>query len=433
MKISFKNNIKHSYNTDKKTKPFNKKKATIIAASSLLLTGAMLLANYNRTKIIKKPIEKLTEEIIPQNKEKFLNFCKSMKMENYVANEENIKNKIFRVDLHSHSNHSDGWGNVSDILNQVATYANEVYQKTGKKFTFALTDHDRISGIREANEIINNNPDKFKNVNFIPGVELSFSFNSGGEIKTGELLAYFIDPNSTSMQILVENLNVNRLKMINNFFEKIGKEFSRREMDNYFLNYDGETFAYNLHYRLRNYAQIKNRVNKIAQKNGENASQLYKKLMDGFVFGEKRIAKPFVSPEGFDYYLQKINYKNDVPIWDKQIDAICDEFFPKIVDNKIVSDTENSFEKIIDILKNDENVVLGFAHPYFTAKQMNNFRNEFDRLLEYANGKIQLCENYHQAYCSTISQAEIKEINDYLSKKGLIPMGGRDNHNSSFL
>jgi len=82
------------------------------------------------------------------------------------------------------------------------------------------------------------------------------------------------------------------------------------------------------------------------------------------------VPKSYVAPDGFDKYLQRNGIKTDVPMIDDSINNLCEEFFPKIVDGKVVSDTENSFEKIIDILKDEENVVLGFAHPYFTAKQM---------------------------------------------------------------
>ena len=64
---------------------------------------------------------------------------------------------------------------------------------------------------------------------------------------------------------------------------------------------------------------------------------------------------------------------------------------------------------------------------------MQNYKVEFDKLLEYANGRIELSENYHQAYNPNINVTEIDEINKYLLGKNLIPIGGRDNHKSQFL
>lgn len=410
-------------------KNFDKKKEAAIAGTGIAVVGGLIaLANYNKPRVIKSA----TNNCVNFGAEKFMELCKSSKLEHYVASTKNIQEKIFRNDLHSHSNHSDGWGKVANILNQVAEYADELHSKTGQKFTFALTDHDRVSGVREANAIIKNNPEKFKNINFVPGVELSFSFNSNGQVKTGELLAYFVDPNSKAMQTLVEDLNKNREKMIVNCIDKLGEGFSRSDMDNYFLNHDGETFAYNLHYRLRNYAQIKNRINKMAKIWNDDAGHLYKYFMDGYVFGHGRVPKPFVSPEGFNEYLKRTNVYTETQIIDENIDKICNEFFPKIVNGRVVSDTENSFEKIIDTLKDDDNVILAFAHPYFTAKQMSNYKKEFSELLNFANGKIKLSENYHQAYSSNIPKNEIEEINNFLLGKNLIPIGGRDNHAGSF-
>lgn len=389
----------------------------------------------------KTPLQKNNGLVDPQTivnkvKQDFICLCKSVTCENYRATKQNINSGVFSIDLHSHSTHSDGRAYVHNLLDEVADYANHVYQKTGKKFTFALTDHDRVSGVEEALKIIRSNPKKYENINFIPGVEFSFAFNSNGQIRFGEMLAYFVDPSSKEMKILVEELNTNRLKMIEEGIKKLGQGFSKNEMDDYFINRDGETFAYCLHYRLFNYAQIKNRINKIAQERGENAEHLYRKFMQEYVFKKNsRVQKPEVSPQGFDKYLKENNIETQTPMLDENITKICEEFFPKIIDGKIVCKTENSFEKIIDTLKNNDDVVLAFAHPYFTAKHMKDYKKEFLAFLKYANGKILMSENYHQAYPQDImdkNRSFIEEINDFLLSQNLIPIGGRDNHDKDF-
>lgn len=420
--------------SENQSKPEVKKKYTFftagsLAVGSLVVGGALLLSKFNKTMLLKDS----TVNLAKFNKKKLLDLCKSALPENYVSTVENLKNKVFRIDLHSHSNHSDGWASVESILNQAVTYGNELYEKTGKKFTFALTDHDRVSGVREALQIIKSNPDKFKNIDFIPGVELSFVFNSNGQIKSGELLAYFINPDSPAMFKLVEELNQSRLKMIDDLVKNLGDGFCRSDLDNYFLNKDGETFAYNLHHRLRNYAQIKNRINNMAKIWHDDPNHLYKYFMDRYVFENGRVPKPFVTPEGFDAFLRRSNVYTETQMIDDHIDKLCQQFFPKLDNGYVVSETENSFEKIIDSFKNEENVVLSFAHPYFTAKQMSDYKKEFDNLLRYAKGRIQLSENYHQAYSSSISKSEINQINEYLLSKNLIPMGGRDNHSDVFI
>ena len=399
------------------------KKYLTVAAEGAAICGAVILARYNKL-------------FLGQNaKNNFLKTCKSLTAENYKAMPENIKKYTFSADLHSHTNHSDGWGNVNDILNQAAEYADNLFKKTGRKFIFAITDHDRISGAKEALDIIKKNPNKYKNINFIPGVELSFAFNSNGKVKSGELLVYLLEPDSPAANKLIIKLNENRSKMIDNCIEKLGTGFSRKDMENYFINKDGETFAYNLHYRLRNYAQIKNRINKIAEEQKKNPQQLYKELMDGYVFNNRhrRVAKPYVSPEGFDSYLKASGIATKTNTVENKIEDICKEFYPKIKDGKVISNTENSFERIIEILKDDKTVVLGFAHPYYLAQEMTDYKKEFTNLLRISNGKIKTAEIYHQAYNSKINFEELKEINNFLVSKKLIPLGGRDNHGAKFL
>ena len=156
----------------------NKEKAILVTSSVAVVGGTIALIKF------RNPIS--TVKTVNSNTKKLLDLCRQALPENYNASLDNIKNKIFRIDLHSHSNHSDGWASVTNILNQAKVYADELFQKTGKKFTFALTDHDRVSGIREISQILEKNPEQYKNINFIPGVELSFSFNSNGAIKSGE-------------------------------------------------------------------------------------------------------------------------------------------------------------------------------------------------------------------------------------------------------
>ncbi len=377
-----------------------------------------------------------TSSISPQKK--LIETCKNMTYENYNAAADNRAKGIFQIDLHSHSNHSDGWANVKTILDQAAKYGDELYAKTGKPFTFALTDHDDVWGVKEALKYIESDKAKFKNVNFIPGVELSFSFVSGNDIKSGEVLAYFIDPDSKEMKMIVENVRKNRNEMINNFIEVLGDGYNRKELERYFIDGD-ETFAYNLHYRLRNYAQIKTRINKIAKEYNVSADELYRNLMNGYVFGRVyRVQKPHTTPEGLDDFLKKNSIETHTDLIDEGVEDICHLFYPGLIDNKIVSVTENSFEKILKILGRDDRILLGFAHPYFTAKQMKDFRKGFDNLLKIANGKIVFSENYHQSYPQSILNSDkereyLGEVNEFLLSRNLIPIGGRDNHSPNFL
>lgn len=82
------------------------------------------------------------------------------------------------IDLHVHSNASDGSYSPSDLVN---------YALQKKLTAIALTDHDTIAGIERAQ-----NAAVGKNITVIPGVELSTEYN-GHEI---HLLGLFLDTNN---------------------------------------------------------------------------------------------------------------------------------------------------------------------------------------------------------------------------------------------
>ena len=66
---------------------------------------------------------------------------------------------------------------------------------------------------------------------------------------------------------------------------------------------------------------------------------------------------------------------------------------------------------------------------------LKDYKKEFLAFLKYANGKILMSENYHQAYPQDImnkNRSFIEEINDFLLSQNLIPIGGRDNHDKDF-
>ena len=46
--------------------------------------------------------------------EQFIKLCKTMNFENYNSSDENLQKGIFQIDLHSHSNYSDGWADVKN-------------------------------------------------------------------------------------------------------------------------------------------------------------------------------------------------------------------------------------------------------------------------------------------------------------------------------
>lgn len=96
------------------------------------------------------------------------------------------------VDLHLHSNRSDG----SDDPAEVVAGAIEAGLTA-----LALTDHDNLDGIAEASSAA-----EVAGIRFIPGVELSVNWPTGGM----HMLVYFLEPGSGPLQDRLPTLQTSR-------------------------------------------------------------------------------------------------------------------------------------------------------------------------------------------------------------------------------
>jgi len=120
------------------------------------------------------------------------------------------------IDLHLHTNKSDGTLSPSEIV--------ELSFSKGLKI-IAITDHDTTNGINEAYDVIAN----YSEMTLIPGIELSVDI-PGGEI---HLLGYFIDIHDESFQQKIEEFRlsrVNRAKVIVEKLNHLGLSISWNEV-----------------------------------------------------------------------------------------------------------------------------------------------------------------------------------------------------------
>ena len=92
----------------------------------------------------------------------------------YEATASNMQKGVYRADLHSHSTYSDGEGLVKNLLDDATDYADSLYSRTKNKFIYAITDHDTVKGLKEIMGIIAGNPVRYKNLHFVPALEVSF-------------------------------------------------------------------------------------------------------------------------------------------------------------------------------------------------------------------------------------------------------------------
>ncbi|MEI8377179.1 MAG: hypothetical protein WCF95_01445 [bacterium] len=126
--------------------------------------------NYriNLAKNLNVPPEKI-QSVVGVNELKFL-LKEKFKAQNFMPglNDANVQNGSFRTNLHMHTKNSDGDFTAQKLLDAVREYS----RKISKPVYFAVTDHNNINANKEILELIAANPEKYKNLRFITGVEI---------------------------------------------------------------------------------------------------------------------------------------------------------------------------------------------------------------------------------------------------------------------
>ena len=114
----------------------------------------------------------------------------------------NVMNKKYRANMHIHTLYSDGKMSVKELLDNSAKYANNIANyfennniKDYEPFTIAITDHNTTEGAKEAVKIIYDNPEKYKNLRVVLGIELSASeVDNSNKNRQVHILAQSINP-----------------------------------------------------------------------------------------------------------------------------------------------------------------------------------------------------------------------------------------------
>ena len=359
------------------------------------------------------------------DKSEFVENILKLNKQNYNYTDLNIKNFGFSADFHLHTEHSDGKISVPNLLNEISEYSDKLFKRTGKKFMFSITDHDSVEGVKEALNIISQNPQKFKNVKFIPGIEISFAHEapkSSNPCEVSELLAYGFNP--FKIDNYLKNLQSKRNAVIDNMLSEIQKALPLTKFDkNEFIKiYDinPNCILMNSHWSVFEYAQTKHALTIQASRKGVDAAKFYEDTMKNIDVKNKNI-----------WYLKKNNFL-DIDINETDvISNVRKKYEPHFENNTLKLTNENSFEDVINLFKNDRNVVLSFAHPYFTAEKFHQPNKILNNFVHQSNGLIQLSEAFHQAYPKDVNLDKIEQTNNYL--RHLIQIGGSDNHKSTYI
>ena len=408
--------------------------------SKIKSDGTLLgdLSEYMQTKLSPDALKSV------MTKKEFLSEISTLKPENYVASQENIEKGIFCADLHSHTNYSDGKGTVAEILNGVANYADKLYAKAKRKFIFAITDHNGVEGVKQALVLIAKEPDKYKNVRFVTGAEMGFVMKcQQGSAKhnryhnpteCSEVLAYCFNPFSKNVNEYFKNLHAKK----DNAFLGVAKEVQGIYKDVSLSKSEAEAFSdgknlsslLNTHWTIFNYAQLKHRAVELSKEQKKPVEHFVNMIKDN----------KLENPHLFDEYLKAQHIETKTQKIDKNIEQICQKYFPKVENEQIISPTENTFEELVQMFKAEDGTVMGFAHPAFFVENMTqeNASRVIGEFIDKSGGMLCLSEKYHQAYdkafkCNEMTQDFVNYSNDVIDNFHLLSIGGRDNHTSSFL
>ncbi len=128
---------------------------------------------------------------------------------------ENVEDNIFGASLHVHTTASDGEMSVQELLDTSVKYADIYKKNTGKNFYLGITDHNTVQGCKEAVQIIAKNPQKYKNIKLVLGLEISTVEDEIGQNKPLKpfkfhILAMCINPFDKNLNEFLDFINEGR-------------------------------------------------------------------------------------------------------------------------------------------------------------------------------------------------------------------------------
>ena len=124
------------------------------------------------------------------------------------------------VDLHLHTNHSDGSLSPEELVDLLQTFGVS---------TFAITDHDTVSAVKQAERYASS-----KGMRLIPGVELSIDYPLPATAHL-HLLGLFIDIENSSLNEALHKLRMEREKraaLIIKKLNELGLQLNQQSLQN---------------------------------------------------------------------------------------------------------------------------------------------------------------------------------------------------------
>ena len=380
----------------------------------------------------------------------FREILPTLKSDNFLKTKANVANGVYCADLDYQSNFSSGKNCVYDILDRVAKQADEyvrIQKENGipedeiKPFYFALSDRDVIDGIQRAIIYIGSEPEKYKNIKFIPTIKLTYAHpadTSALGYENSDMLVYGINPFSENLTSYLDNIIEKRKEMILEFITEIYKlypslgydidEFSKQNEIKYLRSFA----VSNLYWRVREYAEGKgDTIIKGLKMEPEaimkSTSSIFRNLGNVNVGSQRDpLIDPFSSSITKDLEFNK-TIKGTFTKYSTHFDE---------EKKKTTSAAENLYEDMIACLsKEKEKPVLALSAPiylahYFEQKESKTFENVvkyINTIIEASNGMLCAFESITPQYGidSGLNSKKIKLFNNYIrNNTTLYEVGG---------
>ena len=377
------------------------------------------------------------EDIPPQNFEnimsieEFEEILPTLNKENFIFEENLSESTRYCADLNYPTLYSNkSREQIDDLLDRVEDYAKKYYEKTGKKFIFAVADKDNIAGIRQIIRTIGETPEKYQHFKLLPAIKLAYTHEAPTSkigFENSELLVYGINPFSQNLADFVNNTITKRKKMPLDFIKEIDKlypdfaynilEFAEQNR----LLFSKDYTVSNLYWRTREYAEGKG--GDALKSKQEDPEKLYKEAADiidalgNSLFGDEDIlSKSATNIEANDTGFNK-SIKEIFEKYSTHIDSETGE---------LVSAAENTYKDVIDCLsKEKQKPIIAFASPFYLSHYFEKLGHDgsYKNVIEFmkktikeSNGMIKAFESISPIYVKDpyVSTTQIRDFNEII-------------------
>lgn len=373
---------------------------------------------------------------------------------------------LFCANLHVHTNYSDGQASVSEIL-ECALELTENNLKKDLPFILSITDHDTIEGVKEAVRIISENPEKYRRLKFVPGVEISAVETDMPEL-CGTLdvhsLVYSINPFDEKLNKFLDDKRAKKFRLAEITLNSLNRElFSVLDMLNISLTLEEAAKIHpmilkgedEISHPLKKYIfgkllfayYVENNetvLNILKKYNVDTLNLSYEKVVHKFksMFNNERYY--YIYKDALEKYLSFLTDGKEIFVLDPIPDfmesallhgkAVCEAAHPS---RGVIQEAFTSFRDCAVLALNLEYGLMSIAHParlnlkYVQGDIFSFYKNFFALFKRYGSESAFGYEKFYQSYSGKKTTAILPDIDRAADLYDLQHTGGIDSHGKS--